>query len=143
MFLGEFQHVLDPKGRVILPAAFRDGLAEGLVMTVGLDHCLTVHALDGWETVVAGLRQLQTTDPRQRMFARAMTSSAHPDTVDRQGRVTIPARLRDYATLTKDITVVGADDRLELWDSARWETYRAKAMEDFAATDTPFDRGGI
>lgn len=143
MFLGEFQHTLDPKGRLILPSAFRDELKEGLVMTVGLDNCLTVHPLPDWDLVVEGLRNLRTTDRRERMFARMIRSQAHPEAPDRQGRVTIPARLRGYARLTKDVTVVGADSRLELWDTSAWERYRAQAMEDFANTEQPFNLGNF
>ena len=141
MFLGEFQHTLDPKGRVILPSAFRELLSEGLVMTVGLDNCLTVHALGDWQRVVEGLRNLRSTDRRERSFARMITSSAHPETPDRQGRITIPARLREYANLTKDVTVVGADSRVELWDTAAWDAYRDQAMTDFANTDEAFNLG--
>jgi MraZ protein len=141
MFLGEYQHTLDPKGRVILPAAFRERLSEGLVMTVGLDNCLAVHPTADWEHVVAGLRSLRTTDRRERMFARVMLSAAQPETPDRQGRITIPARLREYAQLSKDVTVVGADARLELWDTARWEAYRDEAMADFANTEESFGLG--
>jgi MraZ protein len=143
MFLGEYQHTLDAKGRIILPAAFREELQEGLVMTVGLDNCLTIHPSTEWLRVVEELRALRATDRRERAFARVMTSSAHAEELDRQGRVTIPARLRGYAGLERDVTVVGADSRLELWDSQRWEAYRDQAMADFATTDQPFDLGGI
>ena len=141
MFLGEFQHTLDPKGRVILPSAFRELLSEGLVMTVGLDNCLTVHSLPDWQRVVEGLRNLRSTDRRERSFARMITSSAHPEAPDRQGRITIPGRLRAYAGLTKDVTVVGADSRVELWDSVAWDAYRNQAMNDFANTDEAFNLG--
>ena len=143
MFLGEYQHSLDPKGRVIFPAAYREQLGEGLVMTVGVDNCITVHPVPEWERVIDGLRRLRSTDRRERMFTRMMTSMAHPDELDRQGRVTIPARLRQYATLDRDVTVVGADTKIELWDTARWESYRDQAMADFAQTDHPFDLGGF
>lgn len=143
MFLGEYQHTLDAKGRVILPSVFREQLQEGLVMTVGLDHCLTVHPVGDWQRVVGSLRGLRTTDRRERAFARMITSSAHADQLDRQGRVTVPSRLREYASLAKDVTVVGADARLELWDTAAWEDYRGQAMADFANTEQPFDLGGI
>jgi MraZ protein len=143
MFLGEFQHTLDPKGRVILPSTFRDELKDGLVITVGQDRCLTVHPLEDWNRVLESLRALRTTDRRERMFARVMTSSAHHEELDKQGRVTIPARLREYAGLGKDVTVVGADMRLELWDTEAWDAYRDTAMAEFASTDTPFDLGGI
>ena len=143
MFLGEYQHTLDPKGRVILPSAFREELEEGLVMSIGLDHCLTIHPAAEWQNVLANLRALRTTDRRERMFARMLTASAHPEKLDRQGRVTIPARLRDYAKLRKEVTVVGADSRLELWDTEAWDAYRAEGMAAFAETERPFDVGGI
>ena len=143
MFLGEYQHTLDPKGRVILPAAFRDELGEGLVITIGMDHCLTVHPTADWRRVVEGLRALRTTDRRERMFARMLLSSAHSEALDRQGRITIPGRLRDYAALGKEVTVVGSDARIELWDTARWVAYRDQAMADFADTERPFELGGI
>jgi len=141
MFLGEYQHTLDPKGRVILPSAFRDELQEGVVMTVAPDHCLSVHPVSDWQRVVESLQQLRPTDSRERMFARMIRSQAHPETLDRQGRITIPARLREYAGLAKDVTVVGADERLELWDSAAWEAYREQGMAALAATDQAFDLG--
>lgn len=140
-FLGEYRHTLDPKGRLILPASFRETLSEGLVMTVGLDNCLTVHPVADWQHVVEGLRSLRSTDRRERMFSRMLTSSAHPEVPDRQGRVTIPPRLRDYARLSKDVTVVGADERLEIWDTTTWDAYRDAAMHDFASTDQPFNLG--
>ncbi len=141
MFLGEYQHTLDPKGRVILPSAFREDLSEGLVITVGMDHCLAVHPTADWARVIEGLRGLQATDRRQRAFARTMLSSAHPEALDKQGRVTIPSRLRAYAGLDRDVVVVGADSRLELWDAARWDAYRAEAMADFADTESSFGPG--
>ena len=143
MFLGEYQHTLDSKGRLILPSAFRDALKEGLVMTVGVDRCLTVHPQHDWERVAEGLRNLRTTDRRERAFARVMTSHAHPEELDKQGRVTIPARLREYAHLERDVTVVGADSRVELWSTPSWEAYRDQAMAEFAETDAPFDLGGF
>lgn len=143
MFLGEYQHTLDAKGRLILPSVFRDALTDGLVLTVGVDNCLTVHPREDWQRVLDGLRNLRTTDRRERMFARVMTSSAHAEDLDRQGRITIPARLREYASLDRDVTVVGADARVELWDSTRWEAYREQAMAEFADTDSPFDIGGF
>ncbi len=141
MFLGEYQHTLDSKGRLILPSAFRQPLEEGLVLTVGQDHCLTLHPRADWQRVLEELRQLRPTDARQRMYARVVTSSAHADALDNQGRITIPPRLREYAGLTRDVAVIGADSRIELWDRDRWEDYRAQAMESFAATDQPLGEG--
>lgn len=143
MFLGEYQHTLDTKGRLILPSAFREQLADGLVLTVGVDHCLTMHPHDAWQDVLDGLRKLRSTDRRERMFVRMITSSAHPQEPDKQGRISIPSRLRTYAGLERDVTVVGADDRLELWNTGRWETYRDEGMAEFAETAAPFDLGGL
>lgn len=141
MFLGEFQHSLDPKGRLILPSAFREELAQGLVITVGQDYCLAVHPTADWQRVVEGLRGLRTTERRERMFHRVMTSSARPEQLDRQGRITIPVRLREYASLTKDVAVVGADSRIELWDAERWDSWRDEALGAFADTDESFGQG--
>jgi len=143
MFLGEYQHTLDPKGRVILPSAFRESLKEGLVMTVGLDHCVAVHPVVDWQPYVQNLRDLRSTDRRERAFVRMLLSAAHPETPDRQGRVTIPPRLRDYAKLGREVTVVGQDSRVEIWDAAAWQTYRDAAMEDFANTEQSFNLGAL
>jgi MraZ protein len=140
-FLGEFQHTLDPKGRVILPSTYRADLADGLVMTVWLDHCLAVHPLEDWTRVLEGLRALRTTDRRERMFARMMLSHARFEELDKQGRVTIPPSLREYAGLTKDVVVVGNDSRIELWDGDRWDAYSAEGMADFADTEQSFGAG--
>ena len=141
MFLGEYQHTLDSKGRVILPSAFREELEGGLVMTVGLDHCLTIHSRGGWEEVLEGLRALRTTDRRERMFARMLTASAQAEELDKQGRITIPARLREYANLAGNVAVIGADSRIELWNAEAWEAYREQGMDEFAATEQAFNLG--
>ena len=143
MFLGEYQHTLDPKGRVILPSAFRESLKEGLVMTVGIDHCVEVHPAANWKPFVERLRDLRTTSAKERAFVRMILSSAQAETPDRQGRVNIPARLRTYASLGKDVTVVGQDTRVEIWDSAAWARYQSAAMEDFANTEQPFNLGAL
>ncbi|QBI18140.1 transcriptional regulator MraZ [Egibacter rhizosphaerae] len=143
MFLGEYQHTLDSKGRLILPSAFRERLQEGVVLTIETDRCLSLYPQSDWERMLEGLRELRTTSERERKYARMLLSSAHPDALDRQGRVTLPARLREYADFTRDVTVVGADTRIELWDRERWESYRSEAMEEFAATDSPFELGGL
>lgn len=141
MFLGEYSHQLDSKGRLILPAAFRAELSEGLVMTVGLDRCLTVYSRAEWQRVAEGLRALRSTDRRERAFARVLRSSAQPEELDKQGRITIPARLREYADLSTGVTVVGADGCIELWDTESWTAYRQSAMADFADTEESFGLG--
>jgi MraZ protein len=141
MFLGSYQHSLDPKGRVILPAVFREHLQEGLVMTVGHDHCLAVHPTTEWERVLESLNEMPVTGARQRAYGRMLTGLAFAEELDRQGRVTIPPKLREYAQLDKDVAVVGRNTYLELWDAQRWETYREEVIADFAETDEPFGHG--
>ena len=143
MFLGEYQHTLDPKGRVILPSAFRDELAEGLVMTVGLDHCIEVRSSEGWKERVEQLRSLRSTDARERRFVRMMTALAAEQHLDKQGRVSVPTRLREYASMDKELAVVGSDDHIELWDAGRWSDYRDQALADFANTDEAFGLGSL
>lgn len=142
-FLGEYQHTLDTKGRVILPAAHRTRLEEGLVIAAWFDRSLTLLPRARWQEVRAAVRKLAYTDREQRQFARMITSSASEGALDRQGRVTIPPRLREYASLDRDVVVVGADDHLELWDTPRWEAYRVPGLDDFANTNQSFDMGGI
>ena len=142
-FLGEYRHALDEKGRLFFPSAFRPPLAEGLVITVGHDRCLAVLPQREWAKVVSDLRHMRSTDRRERAYVRMVTSSAQPDTLDKQGRVTIPPRLRDYAGLQRDVAIVGCDNQLELWDAPTWEAYWNEAIAEFAGTEQPFDVGGF
>lgn len=138
MFLGEHQHTLDDKGRVILPARFRDRLSAGLVFAPGQDRCIDVYPVSTFERRVEELRSLPREDQRARAYLRVFLAGAHQDSPDGQGRVTVPQRLRDYAGLDKELTVVGADEKVEVWDRPTWETYRDQAEVDFAGLDTPF-----
>lgn len=140
-FIGERRHTLDPKGRLILPSKHREKLEEGMVMTAWLDRCLTVLPVEDWGRVMVKVRKLSSTDAQHRRFARMVLSMAHEDTPDRQGRVTIPAHLRDFAHLDKDVTVVGADDHLELWNTQSWAEYRFHGLDEFA--DTNQSLGGV
>lgn len=138
MFLGEHQHSLDAKGRVILPARFRDRLAGGLVFAPGQDRCIDVFPVAVFERRVQQLRALPREDQRARDFLRILLAGAHQDAPDTQGRVTVPPRLRQYAGLDRDLTIVGADEKVEVWDRAAWETYRERAEARFATLDAPF-----
>jgi MraZ protein len=135
MFLGEHLHTLDGKGRVILPARFRERLASGLVLTPSQDRCIDVFPLTGFERRVEELRALPRTDQRARTYLRVFLAGAHEEKPDAQGRVTVPPRLREYAGLDRDLTVNGADEKLEIWDRATWEQYRERAEETFATLD--------
>lgn len=137
MFLGEHQHTLDEKGRVILPARFRDRLSGGLVFAAGQDRCIDVYPVGTFERRVAELRALPREDQRVRAYLRTLLAGAHQDTPDGQGRVTVPPRLRQYAGLDRDLTVVGADEKVEIWDRATWGAYRDEAEQLFAGLDTP------
>lgn len=137
MFLGEHQHTLDVKGRVILPARFRDRLASGLVFVPSQDRCIDVYPLTTFERRVEQLRQIPREDQRARAYLRVFLAGAHEETPDSQGRVVVPAALRSYAGLERELTINGVDEKLEIWDRATWETYRVQAQEAYAQLDGP------
>lgn len=140
MFLGTHFPKLDEKGRIILPAKFRDGLADGLVLTKGQDHCLVVWPKAGFDAYAEQLRTNAQANARVRAMTRVFFSSAFDEALDKQGRLTIPPVLRDYAQLDRELTVVGADTRIEIWATAVWDDYLARAEVDFADLD---EEGGV
>jgi MraZ protein len=117
MFLGEYQHSLDAKGRVILPARFRDQLEGGAVMARALDGCLAVYPVSEFDRVAAKLREARERGARERQAARSFFTGAVEITPDKQGRVAIPAHLREYASLEREVIVAGNFDHLEIWDA--------------------------
>jgi MraZ protein len=122
MFLGEYAHTLDDKGRLTLPARFRDQLAKGVVVTRGLDGCLFVFTDEDWKQFTETLsEQLPFTQKSARDFSRFFFSGAADIIPDRQGRILIPPFLRQYANLEADVMIIGANSRLELWDTERWQ----------------------
>ncbi len=125
MFLGTHHPRLDDKGRLILPAKFREELASGLVVTRGEDHCLVVYSVAGWERITESLSTGQMTNKRVREFSRVLYANASDEIPDRQGRITIPPPLREYAGLDRDCAVIGANTRVEIWEPAAWERYLA------------------
>jgi len=133
MFIGEFQHNIDAKGRVIIPAKFREELGEHFIVTKGLDKCLFVYPLEGWKNVESNLRQLSFTHADSRAFSRLFFSGAVEVELDRQGRILLPATLRSYASLDKDVFVIGVSGRVEIWDEAVWLAYSQKADNDYEA----------
>ena len=118
MFLGEYQHSLDAKGRVILPARFRDQLEGGAVMARALDGCLAVYPVSEFDRVAAKLREARERGPKERQAARSFFTGAVEITPDKQGRVAIPLHLREYASLEREVIVAGNFDHLEIWDHA-------------------------
>lgn len=126
MFIGEFQHNLDEKGRLAIPAKFRADLKKGAIVTKGLDNCLFLYTKAAWEELVSSkLSQLSFNKANQRAFARFMLSGASEVECDAQGRVVLPEYLRQFAALRKQAVVAGLYDRLEIWDKDRWEAYRS------------------
>lgn len=123
MFYGEYQHTVDPKGRVIIPSKFRDGLGEKFIVTKGLDNCLFAYSSEEWSNLEAKLRSLPFTDKDVRAFVRFFFAGACECEVDKQGRILIPLNLREYAGLDKDIYVIGVSTRVEIWDKQKWDSY--------------------
>ncbi len=133
MFLGTYTPRLDDKGRLILPAKFRDGLAGGLVMAKGQENCLVVYPTAEFMRIATAMQQAPGTVANVRDYTRVLASSATSDELDRQGRITIPATLRTYAGLARDVAVIGHITRVEIWDLTAWESYLAEKEPDFAS----------
>lgn len=131
MFMGEYHHTLDAKGRLIIPARFRSELGDTFVLTRGLDHCLFVYPMEEWRNVEAKLRTLPLTKADARAFVRFFFSGAVECEVDKQGRIMIPANLREYAHIDKDVVVVGVSTRVELWSAERWRQFVAEASASY------------
>lgn len=132
LFFGEYYHSLDEKGRVILPAKFREMLADGFFITKSFDNCLLVYTKRDWFELVDKVRTLPTTKASVRNFQRFLIGSAVEGEVNRQGRVLIPQNLRDFAGLEKDIVIVGVANKLEIWAKERYERFIASAEESKA-----------
>jgi MraZ protein len=124
MFIGEYNHNLDEKGRMNMPAKFRRGLTGGAVITRGLDHCLFVYPKEEWETMAAKLAALPITQKNSRAFARLMLAGAWDVELDGQGRVMLPEYLRQYASIEKHVVVAGLYNRIEIWDEDKWQEYK-------------------
>ncbi len=124
MFIGEYQHNLDPKGRLAIPAKFRASLQKGAVVTKGLDGCLVLYPQAEWKKLALKLSSLPINKAHTRAFARLMLAGAWEVEFDRQGRIIIPEYLRSYAKMKKQTIVVGLFNRLELWDETSWNKYK-------------------
>lgn len=125
MFIGEYSHNLDEKGRLAIPKKFRADLSQGAVVTRGLDSCLFLYTKAEWEKLAEKLAQLPFSQANTRAFARLMLAGAMDVEVDTQGRVMLPGYLRDFAGLSKSVTVAGLYNRLEIWDEEKWKKYTA------------------
>ena len=131
MFIGEYRHNLDAKGRIIVPSKFRDELHTTFILTRGLDGCLTIYSLKQWEKLFEEVDKLPTTKKAARQYVRMLTSTATECTLDNQGRIQIPSFLSKPVNITKECVVVGANDHIEIWDKSTWETYYTDASNSF------------
>jgi MraZ protein len=135
MFLGDYQHTLDVKGRVSLPAKFRAEMTGKLVIAKGFEDCLYVYSADEYNRFVEELLTTEDFDPRMRRIRRFFTSGAVEAELDSAGRISLPAVLRDYAGLKKDVAVTGNGNRIEIWDAEGWAAYNGEdegSIEDLA-----------
>ena len=135
MFRGEYSHSIDAKGRLILPAKMREQLNETCILTRGLDTCLYVYSLEEWEKIEEDFQARPHADAASRRFARTFFGGAVDVDLDKQGRVLIPANLREYAKLSKDVVLTGVLTHIEIWDKATWdEQVDSDDMESLAET---------
>lgn len=135
MFMGEYSHTIDTKGRMSVPAKFREELGESFVVTKGLDGCLFVYDMDEWKTFEEKLKSLPMTHKDTRKFTRFFLAGAALAEVDKQGRILLPAVLREFASITRDVVLLGVGNRIEIWSREIWE-----AQGDFEDMDDIAER---
>lgn len=128
--MGMYNHTIDTKGRLIVPAKFREELGDHFVVTRGLDGCLSIYAMDEWGKLEEKLAQLPMTNPNARKFSRFMISGATECELDKMGRILLPQALRQAANLKKDVVLSGAINRIEIWDQEKWNECNTFSDED-------------
>jgi MraZ protein len=133
MFLGRHAHTLDAKGRMAIPARFRDELADGLVVTRGVDHCLAIYPMAAWNELAAKINALPVSDADARTFRRMVFAEAIDLVLDAQGRILVPSELRAYAQIDRDAVVIGVHSFIEVWSPERWNTARETFDADGSA----------
>ena len=126
MLIGEFEHSIDTKGRLVLPAKIKDDLGKEFIVTKGLDGCLFGYSLEEWNKFEEKLKTLPLTNKITRDFVRFFLSGAVEEETDKQGRFLLPANLREYASLTKDAVIIGVGTRIEIWDKKKWIEYNSE-----------------
>ena len=130
MFIGEYNHNLDDKGRLAIPAKFRAILKKGTVVTKGLDNCLFLYSKEQFETIAKKFAELPVSQAKARAFARHMLAGAMDVDFDVQGRINLPEYLRSFAGLRKSVIVAGLYNRLEIWDERQWNNYKASTEKN-------------
>jgi MraZ protein len=143
MFLGTYEHSLDVKGRIILPAKFRDDLASGAFIAKSLDGCLSLFTAEEFDKVAQDMQEKARRGGPERNAVRSFAANAAEATPDRQGRITIPAQLRAFAQLDREVVVAGALTRVEIWDAARWRELDSETDRALVAADSGLDDIGI
>lgn len=131
MFMGEFHHTVDNKGRLIIPSRVREDLGDQFIVTRGLEKCLFIYPRDEWNNIIQKYKQLPDTKDR-RYFMRIFLSGATICELDKQGRINIPIPLLEYASLEKDCIIIGVDDRLEVWSKERWDSFITENEENLS-----------
>ena len=127
MFIGEYQHTLDPKNRVIMPSKFREKLGDSFVMTKGLDNCLFIYSSTEWSIVEEKLKSLPMTNKDARAFVRFFFAGACECDLDKQGRILMPNNLKDYAKIDKELVIIGVSTRIEIWSREEWNKFNSDA----------------
>ena len=143
MFLGRFEHTIDDKGRITIPAKFRARLAQGLVVTKGIDECLWLYPRDTWEALAERIGALPLTDPRARDFRRQVFGGASDAVPDRQGRVNLPPYLRSYANIDNQAVITGLFDHCEIWNPENWQERQDRSHDDSEGRAAQFESLGI
>ena len=144
MFMGEYNHIIDAKGRLIIPARFRELLGEEFILTKGLDGCLSIYPMDAWEAFETKLRALPLTNKNARTFTRFFVAGATNCELDRQGRILVPQILREFAGLEKEVVLTGNLDRIEIWSKEKWNENNSLddvAMDEIAEQMTDLGFG--
>lgn len=139
MFMGEYEHTIDAKSRLIVPAKFREDLGQSFIITKGLDNCLFVYPMEEWKSLEKKMRALPFTRSDARAFSRFFFAGANECEIDKQGRVLIPANLRKYARLEKDVVIIGVASRVEIWSKEVWESYNEHTGAEYEAIAEKLD----
>lgn len=143
MFIGEYEHAMDPKGRVAVPAKFRQDLGSVAIVTRGLDACLFVYPENEWRALAEKISALPLAQANTRAFSRLMLAGAMEVAIDKQGRIMIPDYLRRYAGLSKKVVVAGLLTRMEIWDTTAWSDYRTNTERNSGAIAEALQNLGV
>lgn len=129
MLVGTFEHKLDTKGRLVIPARFREELGTSVVASFGIDRCISIYSQASWGSILERLHNLPYSKGKTRDLVRVLLASAHEVPIDPAGRILLPQSLRDQAEIDQEVSINGVLDHIEVWNSAKWDTYRARVME--------------